>query len=198
MNNWRKCFAVLALVVSLSACQSVLPNRQLDFQVDGGAVKSFQMTERGALPASDGTYHVENLGLMLYQADNGQLEYAWNFVVNVEKKAPSHIQVSQVLNDGTAQALITDEFLSDKRGDAWRNLDDGSRSQVLAQRWHAVSKGKNMAQVAWLNQPETETMFVFKIEIQAQDGSRSVLYQPMVLAPDSKQQYLKLMAQIPS
>lgn len=181
--------------MGLSACQSVVPNRQLDFQVDGGKVQSFQMTERGALPANDGTYHVENLGLMLYQADDGQIEYAWNWVINVAKKAPSHIQISQVLSDGRLKTLITDDFGNDHRDDAWHHLDDGSRRQLLAQRWHAVSKGQNMAQVGWLNDRDTETMFVFKIEIQAQDGVHFVLYQPMVLAPDSKQQYLKIMAQ---
>lgn len=198
MGNWRKYLAIFAVVLGLGACQSTSPNRQLDFQVDGGKVQSFQMTERGALPADDGTYHVENLGLMLYQADNGQIEYAWNFVVNIETKAPSHIQVSQVLNNGALQTLIADEFLHDQRDGAWRNLDGGGRSQVLANRWHAISRGQNMAQVTWLHQANAETMFVFKIEIQAQDGSRSVLYQPMVLAPQSKQQYLKIMAQIQS
>lgn len=192
---WFKTLVVSAVIgLGLSACQSTTATRHLDFQLDNGKTQTFDFTKRGALPADDGVYKVEALGLMVYQHEQTkQIYYAWDVMVNTKAKAPKKITLSQVLNDGKVQILLEDSEPSLEKGQQWRHLKNGARVNVQAARWRAISAGNDMVSAKWLADDQQDAMFVFKLEIEAEDGAQHVLYQPMVVSVESKQQYLQVL-----
>ena len=186
---------VMTAVLLLAACQSITPSRQLDFKLDNGVTQTFDFTKRGALPADNGVYKVEGLGLMLYQhAQNKQVYFAWDVMVNTKALTPNKITVSQVLNNGRVQILLTDARPQLENGDKWRHLANGGKVNIQAQSWHAVSTGRPVSQATWLNDVTQDSMFVFKIEVEDVDHKQHVLYQPMVVSADSKAEYAKAIA----
>ena len=188
MKSWLlACF----LLCVLSACQSVVPSRWFDVALDDGNIQSFALTKHGALPADDGTYKVEQLGLMLYEQDK-DIHYAWDVMVNLSKQNARKIKVSQVLNDQTVLLLLEDDDFEPERPENWLDLKSGGKSQWFAKRWRGVWAGERITQVNWLKDLEQETMFVFKIEIWDVDGKSHVLYQPMFVSAQSKQAYAKI------
>ena len=188
-------FACVLVLLVLAACQNTSPSRQLDFKLDGGATQTFDFTKRGALPADNGVYKVEGLGLMLYQhPQSKQVYFAWDVVVNVKAQAVNKISVSQVLNTGGLQALLVDARPQHENGEKWRQLSNGGKVNVQASRWHAVSSGRTVSSAAWLNDIQQDSMFVFKIEIEDSEHKIHVLYQPMVISADSKVEYAKVIA----
>ena len=188
-------FACVLVLMLLAACQNTSPSRQLDFKLDGGATQTFDFTKRGALPADNGIYKVEGLGLMLYQhPQSKQVYFAWDVVVNVKAQAVNKISVSQVLNTGGLQALLVDAWPQRENGEQWRKLSNGGKVNVQASRWHAVSRGRPVSSAAWLNDTQQDSMFVFKIEIEDSEHKIHVLYQPMVISADSKVEYAKVIA----
>ena len=188
-------FACVLVLLLLAACQNTSPSRQLDFKLDGGATQTFDFTKRGALPADNGVYKVEGLGLMLYQhPQSKQVYFAWDVVVNVKAQAVNKISVSQVLNTGGLQALLVDARPQHENGEKWRQLSNGGKVNVQASRWHAVSRGRPVSSAAWLNDTQQDSMFVFKIEIEDSEHKIHVLYQPMVISADSKVEYAKVIA----
>lgn len=195
-QTMRKLTCALILVL-LAGCQSVAPSRQLDFKLDNGATQTFDFTKRGALPADNGIYKVEGLGLMLYQHPQSKHAYfAWDVVVNVKAQAVSKITVSQVLNNGGLQTLLLDARPQRENGEKWRQLGNGGKVNVQAARWHAVSAGRPVSSAAWLHDTQQNSMFVFKIEIEDGEHKQHVLYQPMVISADSKAEYAKVIAAI--
>ena len=184
-----------ATVLLLAACQNLTPSRQLDFKLDNGQTQTFEFTKRGALPADNGVYKVEGLGLMLYQNPlKKQVYFAWDVMVNTKALTPNKITVSQVLNNGKVQTLLTDARPQLENGDKWRHLVNGGKVNIQAQRWHAVSTGRPVSQAAWLSDVTQDSMFVFKIEVEDVDHKQHVLYQPMVVSADSKAEYAKVIA----
>ena len=183
------------ILVVLAACQSTKPNRQLDFKLDNGVTQAFDFTKRGALPADNGVYKVEGLGLMLYQQPQTKHVYfAWDVVVNMQAQAASKITVSQVLNNGQLQALLVDARPGLENAGKWRHLANGGTVNIMAKRWHAVTAGRPVSSVAWLNDAGKDSMFVFKIDIEDTEYKHHVLYQPMVVSAESKVQYAKVIA----
>ena len=193
---YRIMLKIVALfgIVLLSACQNTHSTRQIGFKLDDGVTQQFDFTKRGALPADNGTYKVEGLGLMLYQKPKTkEVYYAWDVTVNLAAKPAKSVVVSQVLSGGGVQQMVVDREPMVKNDGQWRQLPLGAKSSMQAQRWHAVSAGHNINQAKWLAQSDQDAMFVFKVEIVDVTQHTHVLYQPMVVSQDSKKQYLKVL-----
>ena len=197
-NCWCKTMRIfmgVLVFLILAACQSTKSSRQLDFKLDNGMTQTFDFTKRGALPADNGIYKVEGLGLMLYQqAQTKQVYFAWDVVVNMQAQDASKITVSQVLNNGQLQTLLVDARPGLENAGKWRHLANGGKVNIMAKRWHAVTTGRPVSSVAWLNDAGNDSMFVFKIDIEDVERKHHVLYQPMVVSAESKAEYAKVIA----
>ena len=132
---------------------------------------------------------------MLYQqAQTKQVYFAWDVVVNLQAQDASKITVSQVLNNGQLQTLFVDARPGLENAGKWRHLSNGGKVNIMAKRWHAVTTGRPVSSVAWLNDAGNDSMFVFKIDIEDVEHKHHVLYQPMVVSAESKAEYAKVIA----
>ena len=151
---------------------------KVPFKVDGGKTINLPVTSAGPLPAENENYKIEGAGfnasLKKESPSESKLTWAFSFVSKKASELDS-VVIEQVTKSGGLKLLVKDN------APALKNKN-----------WVGWSSSESMTKdlLPWLYSSSDST-FVFKFTIKANDGSSVVMYQPSIISRRHKSMYLQ-------